>query len=151
MALLRHAVKQSVEKATVREVDLRTEIPAQLPLVQGDQEKITWVILQLVDNAIKFTKAGGYVLVSADHSPKGVRIQVEDSGVGIPAEGLGEIFEPFHQLDSSPTRQHGGTGLGLALVLRILEAHGALPHVESQVGKGTKIEFVLPVKKEYSL
>ena len=151
VALLQHAVKQSLEKATAREVDLRTDIPSQLPLIQGDQEKITWVILQLVDNAIKFTKAGGYVLVAADHNPKGVRIQVEDSGVGIPAERLGEIFEPFHQLDSSPTRQHGGTGLGLALVLRILEAHGALPNVESRVGEGTKIEFVLPVKKEYTL
>jgi signal transduction histidine kinase len=149
VALLQHAVKQSVDKAREREVDLQTDIPSQLPLVQGDQEKITWVILQLVDNAIKFTGAGGYVLVSAEHGPKGVRIQVNDSGVGIPPERLGEIFEPFHQLDSSSTRQHGGTGLGLALVLRILEAHGALPHVKSEVGKGTKFEFVLPVKKQY--
>jgi signal transduction histidine kinase len=150
VALLQHAVKQSVEKATTREVEIRSDIPSQLPMVQGDQEKITWVILQLVDNAIKFTEAGGHVQVSADHNAKGVRIEVVDSGVGIPPERLGEIFEPFHQLDSSPTRQHGGTGLGLALVLRILEAHGALPHVESKVGQGTKIEFVLPVKKEYT-
>jgi signal transduction histidine kinase len=119
-------------------------------LVQGDQEKITWVILQLIDNAIKFTAAGGHIHVSADHGSKGVKIQVEDTGVGIPADRLGEIFEPFHQLDSSPTRQHGGTGLGLALVLRILEAHGALPHVNSRVGKGTIIEFVLPVREEYT-
>lgn len=116
-------------------------------MVEGDQEKITWVLLQLLENAIKFTAPGGRIDVAAYEGKRGITLRVQDTGVGIQAERLEEIFEPFHQLDSSSTRRYGGTGLGLALVLRILEAHGVLPKVKSEIGIGTTFEFTLPILK----
>ncbi len=147
LALLQHAIRQSAEFARRKQITLHTDLPEQLPLVEGDQEKITWVLLQLLENAIKFTNPGGRIDVATFAGERGITIRVQDTGVGIPPERLEEIFEPFHQLDSSSTRRFGGTGLGLALVARILEAHGVLPKVRSQVGVGTTFEFTLPIRK----
>ena len=146
--ILKAAYSQSKEKALGQEVTLEADIPESLPPVEADEEKITWVILQLLDNAIKFTNSGGKVDLSAFPLDAGVVVRVKDTGIGIPAERLEEIFEPFHQLDGSTTRRHGGTGLGMALVMRILEAHGSLPRVRSQVDAGTQVEFTLPIAKE---
>ena len=101
--------------------------------------------MQLLDNAIKFTERGGKVILSAHQEETGVTVCVSDTGIGIPARELETIFEPFYQLDGSTTRRHGGTGLGLALVSRITEAHGALIRVDSKVGEGSSFEFTLPL------
>jgi signal transduction histidine kinase len=138
------AVAKSRKKASERDISLKVVVPERLPPVDADEEKITWVVLQLLDNAIKFTDPGGQVVLSAVHQGAIVIVRVEDSGIGIQPERIAEIFEPFHQLDAATTRRFAGTGLGLALVLRILEAHGTLPRVKSEVGQGTRIEFNLP-------
>ena len=139
-------VTSSRVKAVDRGVILRVELEQGLPPVKGDSEKISWVILQLLDNAIKFTPAGGQVTLSSrletDHL---VMISVADTGIGIPTERLSEAFEPFHQLDGSSTRRFGGTGMGLALVREILEAHGSVIEVESEKGKGSTFSFPLLV------
>ena len=75
-----------------------------------------------------------------------VNVAVIDTGIGIPKERLSEIFEPFHQLDGSTTRRYPGTGLGLAMARRIVEAHGSKIRVVSEVGKGSRFEFSLPAK-----
>lgn len=125
---------------------IETRIEESLPLILGDAEKITWVTQQLLDNALKFTPAAGRVALSARRiEGNRVRIAVADSGIGIPPEKLEEIFEPFHQLDASTTRKFGGTGLGLALVRRILEAHRTTVRVESEPGRGSIFSFTLPV------
>jgi signal transduction histidine kinase len=77
-----------------------------------------------------------------------VRLLVEDTGEGIPADRVSELFAPFHQLDGSTTRRQGGTGLGLALVKRIVEAHGASVQVASTLGQGTRFWFDLPVESD---
>ncbi len=150
---LKSIVEQAVEKLTSqakqRQIELEVVIPDDLPAVKGDAEKVTWVLVQLLDNAIKFTEPGGEVTVSAHSEGQGVTLSVEDTGIGIPAERLSEIFEPFHQLDNSATRKYGGAGLGLALVRRIAEAHGSLPRVNSQTGVGTRIQFTLPRNDEH--
>jgi signal transduction histidine kinase len=133
-------------KASDRKVKLKVDMPADLPPVRADEEKITWTLLQLIDNAIKFTPAEGQVSLSASLETEGlVMVQVSDTGIGIPQERINEIFEPFHQLDGSSTRRYGGTGLGLALVKEILNAHGSMIEVESQEGKGTTFKFPLVV------
>jgi two-component system, NarL family, sensor histidine kinase BarA len=133
-------------KARDRNVQLEAEIPASLPPVQADEEKISWVILQLVDNAIKFTQAGGQVrLVIQPDSPTLVTVSVIDTGIGIPESRLGEIFEPFHQLDAAATRRYSGTGLGLALAKDIVSAHGSMIEVQSTEGKGSVFSFPLLV------
>ena len=136
----------SDQKALDRNVTLSADIKSNLPLVKVDEEKISWVILQLMDNAIKFTPAGGKVdLLIKREADTLVKVSVADTGIGIPKNRLHELFEPFHQLDSSSTRRYGGTGLGLALVRQILDAHGSVIDVQSEEGKGTIFGFTLLV------
>ena len=137
-------VSRTQAKAKAHQVELVMNPPAMLTDVRGDEEKISWVIMQLLDNAIKFTPPGGKVTLTLEQESKFVRVSVADTGIGIPQDRVEEIFEPFHQLDGSSTRRYAGTGLGLALVRRILEAHGSVIHVTSRVGEGSHFEFLLP-------
>ncbi|KAF0108383.1 MAG: hypothetical protein FD146_957 [Anaerolineaceae bacterium] len=138
------ALNYSRPKAESRGIELEVAVESGLPPVKADAEKISWAVLQLLDNAIKFTPAGGKVTLSACLETAAlVMISVSDSGIGIPPERLKELFEPFHQLDGSSTRRFGGTGMGLALVRDILEAHGSVIEVESEDGKGATFRFPL--------
>lgn len=145
---LRKLVLNSVDrvqtKARAREVTIRATLDPDLPEVWADEGKIGWVLLQLLDNAVKFTPNGGEVIIQAQSSQRAVKIAVIDSGIGIPKDRIPEIFEPFHQLDGSMTRQYSGTGLGLTMAKRIIEAHGSQVNVESTVGQGSRFEFTLP-------
>jgi len=131
--------------ARARSADLRMEVKMgqNLHLVMCDREKITWVVSHLLNNALKFTPPGGSVKLDVSQGNKFVKITVSDTGIGIPPERVAEIFEPFHQLDSSPTRRYSGTGLGLALSQQILRLHGSTMEVESKVGQGAKFAFKL--------
>jgi signal transduction histidine kinase len=132
-------------KADDKQTRLSTDFEPDLPLVMADEQKISWVLTQLLDNGIKFTPAGGKVTleVKRDVSPEMLRVAVTDTGIGIPEDQLAEIFEPFHQLDGSSTRRYGGTGLGLSLVKQIIEAHGSIVRVKSEPGKGSTFSFPL--------
>jgi signal transduction histidine kinase len=138
------AVERSQAKADRQQVQLAHAIAPDLPPVLADEEKLFWTLMQLVDNGLKFTRPGGTVMVSAEVHAAHVVLSVQDTGIGIPPDRLQEIFEPFQQLDGSSTRRYGGTGLGLALVRRILEAHGAHMRVNSQAGLGSHFSFSLP-------
>jgi two-component system, OmpR family, phosphate regulon sensor histidine kinase PhoR len=131
------------DKVKTGEINLQMKFAPDLPLIEADQEKIEWAILQLLDNAVKFTPPGGKVLLKCEKEGKVVRISIMDTGIGIPKNKFDELFAPFHQLDGSTTRRFGGTGLGLALVKKIIEAHGSYVHVKSEEGKGSKFEFLL--------
>ncbi len=144
LASLCRAVYQRVlPKAEEKKVRLKlVNDPGELN-IDADEEKISWTLMQLLDNAIKFTPAEKSVELRVSGEDQVVRITVSDEGIGIPANRVEEIFEPFHQLDGSSTRRYGGTGLGLALVRRIIEAHGSSIQVTSGVGQGSAFEFVL--------
>ncbi len=143
------AVKSATNKAQDRGVTLQAQFVDSVPFVQADPEKIGWVVNQLLDNAIKFTPSGGSVTVSLkEEGANLVNVAVIDTGIGIPQHRMQEIFEPFHQLDGSSTRHYGGTGLGLALVRQIIEAHGSLLDVKSIEGKGTTFKFPLLAVRE---
>ncbi|MEJ2549727.1 MAG: ATP-binding protein [Anaerolineales bacterium] len=109
----------------------------------ADLDRLFWVLFQLIDNAIKFTPSGGSVRLSAKQDDQLVIISVSDTGIGIPPDRMEEIFEPFHQLDGSPTRRYGGAGLGLALARLIINAHGSELKVESEEGEGSTFSFAL--------
>jgi signal transduction histidine kinase len=143
MAVL-HVLQRAQPKADRQQVTLNYELTPELPPATADEEKLHWILLQLLDNAIKFTPSGGQVVVSATADAQEVTLAVRDTGIGIPPDRLEDIFEPFRQLDGSSTRRYGGTGLGLALVRRIVEAHGAHVHVESTEGVGSTFSFRLP-------
>jgi len=138
------AAKSFVSKAENRGIRLQAVIDEDVPYVQADAQKIGWALSHLIDNGIKFTSAGGSVVVSVKREGENlVSVSVADTGIGIPPHRLTEIFEPFHQLDGSSTRHHGGTGLGLSLVRQIIEAHGSMIDVQSVEGHGTTFKFPL--------
>ncbi len=138
------SLKRVRPMAESRQIGLNTRIHPEIPLVRADKEKITWVVGQLLDNAVKFTPEGGRVELKTDAYQDNVTVAVKDTGIGIPPDRIDEIFEPFHQLDGSSKRRYSGTGLGLALVRNIIEAHGSTISVQSQVGQGSCFEFSLP-------
>jgi two-component system, sensor histidine kinase and response regulator len=143
-ALVRQAAKAAVDKAEARGVSVQVSTDDQAPLVQGDSQKLVWALNQLLDNAIKFTPSGGRVALNVKVEASNlVMVSIIDTGIGIPASRLTEIFEPFHQLDASSTRRYGGTGLGLALVRQIVEAHGSMLDVQSIEGRGSTFRFPL--------
>jgi signal transduction histidine kinase len=131
-------------RATDRQVRLRNTLPGGLPLAHADGEKVYWVLYQLLDNAVKFTPPGGEVTLSAEARPASVRVSVRDTGVGIPPERLRLIFAPFTQAVDEP-ETYAGTGLGLALVKRIVEAHNSRVEVESRLNVGSTFAFELPL------
>jgi len=137
-------------KAGERKLALSVNVPQDLPLVLADPRELTMALKHLVDNAIKFTPAGGAIAISArqvlhaDGQP-GVEIAVQDSGIGIAPDQHEKIFERFYQVDSSLSRQYGGVGIGLAVVKQSIEAHGSCVQVESEPGKGSTFRFTLPV------
>jgi signal transduction histidine kinase len=148
---LRDCVEEALSHLTVKSqkgnVHIESHLPPDLPPARADSRKITWVIAQLVDNGIKFTPPDGRVSIRAGSSSDRVWISVEDTGIGIPATRMDELFAPFHQLDGSSTRRRGGTGMGLNLSRQIVDAHGSKLTIQSKEGSGTKLMFDLPVAR----
>ncbi len=127
-------------------VELGTSL-AGLPKVDGDPERLREVLRNLVENAVKFNpKPSRRVVVDGGTGPEGVRVSVRDDGPGIPPEEQARIFQKFYQIEDSFTGQVEGAGLGLALVRRIIEAHGGSAGVESEIGKGSAFFFTLPLR-----
>jgi signal transduction histidine kinase len=128
-------------------VVLQWEIPPRLPVIESDQPKLTVILDNLINNAIKFTAAGRIVVTVRDLPSRAqVEFRVEDTGPGIDEEHLPTIFEPFHQLDGSPERAYGGVGLGLAIVQRYVTLLGGELKVYSRVGRGTSFLVTLPYR-----
>lgn len=113
--------------------------------VLGDRDRLRQLFLNLLDNAIKYTPAGGTVRLSLSKTAERVDVVVSDTGVGIPEQDLPHIFDRFYRVDKARTRMMGGSGLGLSIVKSIVEAHGGDIHVTSEVGKGTTFYVSLPL------
>jgi len=106
---------------------------------------LSQVLLNLLDNAVKYTPSGGWIAVRARPLNKKVKVEVEDSGIGIPEESLPRVFERFYRVDKARFREMGGTGLGLSIVKHIVESHGGKVGVSSRLGKGSLFFFTSPV------
>jgi two-component system phosphate regulon sensor histidine kinase PhoR len=124
-------------------IRLSSNVDPSTPQVLGDKERLKQVMMNLIENAIKYTPSGGEVSVTAAPAGERVRVSVRDTGVGIPAEHHSRIFERFYRVDKDRSRQVGGTGLGLAIVKHIVEAHGSSVRVESEPGTGSTFSFTL--------
>ncbi|MEO1086890.1 MAG: ATP-binding protein, partial [Acidobacteriota bacterium] len=127
-----------------KDLELHNDVPADLPLVDGDENRLQQVMHNLVGNGIKFT-ASGAVRVSAEARGDVVEVSVSDTGIGIPPGKLSSIFESFEQADASTAREFGGTGLGLTISRQLVELHGGTIRVESTPGEGSRFVFTLPV------
>ncbi len=115
-----------------------------LPEVRADAVRLEQVLVNLIHNAIKFTRPGGEVVLSAHAEGDFVRFSVQDTGVGIPEDDLERIFERFYKADRA--RSGGGTGLGLSIARHIVEAHGGKIWAESVEGRGSTFFFTIPTK-----
>jgi signal transduction histidine kinase len=113
-------------------------------VVQGDAGALRRALLNLVDNAVKYTPAGGTVVISLERTPAGAALAVEDTGIGIDPADSGRIFEPFVRLDAGRNRDTGGSGLGLAIARSIVVAHRGALTVECRPGGGSRFTIRLP-------
>ncbi|MBV8654231.1 MAG: hypothetical protein JO255_22415 [Alphaproteobacteria bacterium] len=115
--------------------------------IEADERLLKQMLLNLLSNACKFTPAGGRIECSVSIDPSGMRFAVSDTGIGIPAEHLDRVLQPFVQVENSLNRRHEGTGLGLSLVKAMAELHGGSFHLESEVGVGTTASVILPLDR----
>ena len=124
---------------------LEIKCPPELPPFLGDSQKIHQMLVNLLQNAINYTPEGGRIALEAGKTKAGIQFEVDDTGIGIPAEDLPRIFERFYRVDKGRSRELGGTGLGLSIVKHIAEAHGGGVSVASQPGKGSRFTVSLPL------
>ncbi len=143
--LINQAVTAIQAKAMLKGVSVSSELPDRLPLVNIDTHRISQVLRNLLENAMTHTATGGAITVSAVPQHKWVEVSVIDTGEGIPAKELPFIFERFYRVDKSRTRATGGSGLGLTIAKRLVEAHGGEIKVQSEVGKGSRFSFTVPI------
>ena len=143
--LVRRRVSQAEVIARGKSITLKMDIAKGLPEIQADNGRIERVVANLMDNALNHTPTGGIVTVSVSPGKDGVLVSVADTGEGIPGEELSCIFERFYRVDDARCRKTGGAGLGLAIAKQMVELHGGRIWVESEVGKGSKFSFTLPV------
>jgi signal transduction histidine kinase len=169
-AVVRHAMTSVLPQAQKKSIDLKVEVGDGLPFYRGDKTKIKQILINLMGNAVKFTPEEGTIITRAtlytgqrkyaaqkDDDDFGagalfdldeetfVRLDVKDSGIGIPKDKLESVFERFFQVDNSSTREYGGTGLGLSIVRNFAEAHGGEVWVDSDEGQGATFTVLLPV------
>lgn len=136
--IARAAIALSEERARHRNIALNAEIPPNLPSISADGDRLQRVILNLLDNAIKFTPGGGRVTLTVTQGEGEVEVSVHDTGRGMSEEQRGRAFEPYYRGEG------GGVGLGLTIARAIVEAHDGRMGIESNLGQGSRVWFTLP-------
>ena len=143
-----HAIAVVAVAAQAKRIAIDNAVARDAPPVHADPERLQQILVNLLSNAVKFTPDGGHVTVTAGRQKDQVWVAVADTGVGIPREELARIWDPFYQVESTLRRRHGGSGLGLTIVRRLVELHGGLVRAESEgETKGSRFTFTLPVAR----
>ena len=133
-------------QASDKGISLKVNVPADLPQINGDEQRLNQVLFNLISNALRHTPSGGTITTVGEIKENRVVIKVQDTGSGIPPEDLPHIFERFYRADRSRARTSGGSGLGLTIAKQIIEAHDGQIWVQSWLGAGSTFAFSLPVK-----
>jgi GAF domain-containing protein/DNA-binding response OmpR family regulator/nitrogen-specific signal transduction histidine kinase len=134
-------------RAQERDLELRVDIPEDLPAVWGDSDRITQILTNLVGNAIQYTPSGGSICTSARVNQRMLEVAVADTGIGISEENLEKVFDRFFRADNPFVQETSGTGLGLAITTSLVRMHGGDIWVESEVGEGSTFSFTLPLAR----
>lgn len=143
---LLHTLAEQVEvDVKSKNLTLELKMARHLPLVRGDRDQLYRLFLNIVSNSIKFTPEGGTITIAAGSRKNYLEVSITDSGIGIPAEALGRIFERFYRVDKARSRKDGGSGLGLSIAKQIAETHGGNISISSKEGKGTEVVVTLPI------
>ncbi len=143
--LIRSAVEAFETQSRERDIEVDVVVPDDLPRARGDSDRLYQVLVNLLSNALRFNRDQGRITIGARCENGFIRVEVSDTGPGIPAVELPHIWERFHRADASRARSEGGTGLGLAIVRSIVEAHGGQVSAESTPGVGSTFTFTVPV------
>jgi two-component system cell cycle sensor histidine kinase PleC len=141
--VIEDAVRVIAADNETRNIEVAREMPDDLNL-RADKRALKQVLLNLLSNARKFTPEHGKITVSAHHSADGIEFTITDTGIGISAQALARLGRPFEQVENQLTKPHSGAGLGLAISRSLVEAHGGRLAIESKVGSGTAVTFLLP-------
>jgi two-component system sensor histidine kinase BaeS len=143
------AVKSLQPKIIAKKLNVNLDLPEISANAMVDRGRIQQVFLNLLVNAINYTPEKGKITISIHKNTKEIEVSIADTGIGISAEDLPYIFERFYRVDKSRTRASGGSGLGLTIASRLIEAHGGKMKAESTLGKGSTFSFTLPVYEEH--
>jgi signal transduction histidine kinase len=148
-SVLQIVTKRLAPQFEARKISLDLRLAPALPLVRADEDRAVQVLTNLAGNALQYTPEGGRVSISAERFDDEIRISVRDTGIGIPPEHLGHVFDRFYRVDKSRSRQAGGgSGIGLTIARALVEAqHGRLWAESDGEGRGTTLAFTLPVAK----
>jgi signal transduction histidine kinase len=148
--LVRATISKMAPQAESRGLRLQLEADENASLAVADPDRIEQVLVNLLDNAVKYSPPSGTVLVRVNcGSPGSIQVQVEDQGIGIPADDLKRVGERFYRADRARSRAEGGSGLGLAIAQALVEAHDGRLWLESREGQGTVVTFSLPASKQH--
>ncbi|MDQ3199020.1 MAG: ATP-binding protein [Verrucomicrobiota bacterium] len=142
---LRGIMRDWERKFSAKKLQVELVAPDDLPPLQVDEARLQEIIYNLLDNAVKYSPAGGRITVRAQRNEKQLNFSVSDNGPGIPARDLSRIFERFYRADKARHREQGGTGLGLSIVKHIAQLHGGQVEAESELGQGTTVRVHLPL------
>lgn len=145
--LVANIVSAMMMEAKNQQVELTAQYDDSAPNIMGDRTRLEQVVANIISNAIKYNKAGGYVHVRVTAKGEGVEIEVADNGMGIPEEDLPRLFERFYRVDKARSREKGGTGLGLAIAREIVEHHSGTIAIESKFEQGTTVRIYFPAAK----
>ncbi len=145
-ATTKKIVTSFTEKAADKGLSLRTEMTRGLGKINGNSDQLKLMIRNLIENAIHYTPTGGDVLIRTEADGQFTVIEVVDTGIGIPADDLGRVFERFYRVDKARSRKTGGTGLGLSIVKHVVDNHGGKIELVSTIGLGSKFKVFLPTR-----
>jgi PAS domain S-box-containing protein len=146
-SLIGEACRMVSAQAVQSRLQIKNNIPGDVPHIHGDKRRIKQIVLNLLSNAIKFTPEGGVVTVTAEEAADGLWLQIADTGIGIAEADMKNVLERFGQVDSAYIRLHQGTGLGLPLTKQLIELHGGRLVIRSEVNIGTSVSVIFPPER----
>jgi two-component system phosphate regulon sensor histidine kinase PhoR len=137
-------------KAGIKKINIHNNVQENLLCVWADRDRLTQILVNILDNAVKFTPEEGSVFIEAGQKDNYAVLTITDTGIGVPKEQVQRLGERFYRVDRSRSRDLGGTGLGLSIVKHLMLAHGGKMEIESQLGRGTKVSLYFPLKQSNS-
>ncbi|MCX9084541.1 MAG: HAMP domain-containing sensor histidine kinase [Candidatus Methanoperedens sp.] len=141
-------IERSKQKPNKNRIQIIKEIDPQLQYIDTEKDKFSLILLQLLNNSIKFSKPDGFVKIIAKKIGNMAQFSISDNGIGIKKENMGKLFQVFNQIDSGTSREYGGTGLGLSISKKLVELHGGKIWAESNFGEGSTFTFQIPIENK---